>query len=66
MKQVYIRRLPSTQERVTAAAVAIGLGTAIGAAAYYLARAFLARDAIPLRPDPARRDELEGEVEGFE
>jgi len=65
MNQVYVRRRPSTKETAMAAVVAIGLGTVIGAATYYLTRALLARDSVTPLPD--RTDaSLEGEVEGRE
>lgn len=62
MNQVYVRRRPSTQETALAAALAIGVGTAIGAAAWYVARALLARDPVTPLPDRAH-ESLEGEVE---
>jgi len=62
LKQVYIRRAPSTRETVAAAALAAGLGAAIGAAAFYLTRALLARDLVPPLPDSAST-EVEEEVE---
>jgi len=63
VKQVYIRRLPSRQETVLAAALAVGLGTALGAAVYYFARALLARDEVATLPDSAGRDGLGGGAE---
>jgi hypothetical protein len=63
VKQVYIRRVPSRQETVLAAGLAVGLGTALGAAVYYFARAFLARDVAPPLPEAAGRSSAEGGVE---
>ena len=63
VKQVYIRRVPSRQETFLAAGLAVGLGTALGAGVYYLARAFLARDTVPALPDPDDRASSKGGVE---
>ncbi|MGI9626540.1 MAG: hypothetical protein ACR2QM_06880 [Longimicrobiales bacterium] len=63
MKHVYIRRAPSRQETAAASALAVGLGAAVGALAYYLTRTLLARDVVP--PLPARDEEAgDEEVEG--
>lgn len=63
VKQVYIRRVPSRQETVLAAGLAVGLGTAIGAAVYYFARALLARDAVPPLPEAEGGSIARGGVE---
>lgn len=63
VKQVYIRRVPSRQENVLAVGLAVGLGTAIGAAVYYFARALLARDAVRPLPEADGRPSVEGGVE---
>ena len=65
LKQVYIRRSPSSRETVAAAALAIGLGSAVGAAAYYLTRALLGRDLAPPLSDLSDL-EVEGGVEETE
>jgi len=53
LKQVYIRRSPSNRETAAAMALAVGLGTAVGAAAYYLTRALLGRELMPPLADGA-------------
>ncbi|MGI9628358.1 MAG: hypothetical protein ACR2QM_16105 [Longimicrobiales bacterium] len=63
MKHVYIRRSPSRQETAAAGALAVGLGAAVGALAYYLTRMLLARDVTPLLPEPDE-ETSDGEVEG--
>ena len=65
MKQVYIRRAPSTGETTSAAVLAIGLAAVVGAATFYLTRTLLARDEIPASPQIESGGGV-GELEGPE
>jgi len=46
MKKVYIRRSPSSEESLSAAVFSAGIGALVAGVAFYLARAFLARDEV--------------------
>ncbi len=59
MKQVYIRRAPSTKESATAAVLAMGLGTLVAGTAFYVTRMLLARDRVRV----LQASELDDEVE---
>ena len=53
MKTYAVRGEATTRDTITAAA----LGMAVGAGAYYVARAFLSRRTLPQAPPEAWRDE---------
>jgi len=60
MRRRWIRNEPDAREDALAGLLALGAAAVVGAAAFYLARLFVARDEVRPLESPA----LEGEVPG--